>query len=165
MKKFEELYRESYPMVYAFLLSLTKDRETAEELTQETFLKAMKGIGKYKGDCKITTWLIQIAKNNYFSHFRKNQKLVKKEYLKRLEIDHDKAPEEYFIEKESMRFLHTVIRNLDEPYQEVVILHLFGELSFKEISKRYNKSESWARVIFYRAKSKIKTVWMEENNE
>ena len=74
MQQIEELYNTYFHDVYLYLLSLTHREETAEEITQETFFKAMKSVGSFKGDCDIRVWLCQIAKNTYLTLAKKSNR-------------------------------------------------------------------------------------------
>lgn len=65
-EKIDQIYRENAQAIYKYLCSLTRDCGLAEELTQETFFQAIKGIDKFRGDCKISVWLCQIAKNLWY---------------------------------------------------------------------------------------------------
>ena len=150
--EFETIYNQYFREVYSFVLSLSRNNDVAEEITQETFFKALKGIDKFKGNCKLNVWLCQIAKNTYFTYLDKQ---------KRFDIDDiseqasGTSIEEMLLVKEENLRLHKVLHRLDEPYKEVFTLRVFGELSFKEISELFEKTESWARVTFHRAKGKI----------
>ena len=150
--EFETIYNQYFREVYSFVLSLSRNNDVAEEITQETFFKALKGIDKFKGNCKLNVWLCQIAKNTYFTYLDKQ---------KRFDIDDvseqasGTSIEEMLLVKEENLRLHKVLRRLDEPYKEVFTLRVFGELSFKEISELFEKTESWARVTYHRAKGKI----------
>lgn len=133
---------------------LTKNPDLAEELTQETFYKAYKNIDKFEGKSKMSVWLCQIAKNAYYSYLRKEQRIdysaVDEQMTSTINIEAE------FINTQKSISLHKIIHTLDEPYKEVFNLRLFGELSFKHIGEILGKSESWARVTYYRAKEKIK---------
>lgn len=159
MTEFETIYLNYSKEIYRFLLSLTRNEHMAEELTQETFYKAFKYIGKFNGTCKMSVWLCQIAKNTYFTHYNKQKKVVSEIDE---EIPDDTCFEENVINKEMMLQIHRKLHNLNEPYKEVFALHLFGELSFFQISQLFDKSESWARVTYFRAKLKIKEALEEE---
>ena len=151
--RFEDIYLEYYPSIYRYLLSLTKNSSLAEELTEETFFKALKNIKKYNPEYKIFTWLCTIAKNTYYSTYQKNKK------IEPLDID-IKANNEEIINKiitsETNEELLKIIHNLEEPYKEVFTLRFYGDLSYKQIGNIFNKTESWARLTFYRSKLKIK---------
>lgn len=152
MNEFEEVYKQYFEDVYKYALALTHDKQIAEEITQETFFKALRAIDKFDGRCKLYVWLCQIAKNTYFT-FRKQE-------IKRSEIDETLQPDNSFEEKmlvkETLFEIHKIVHRLDEPYKEVFSLRTFGELSFQKIGELFGKSESWARVTYHRAKIKIK---------
>jgi len=127
----------------------------AEEITQETFFKALKNIDKFDGKCKLYVWLCQIAKNTYFSYSTKQKKTLSttdktQEYSDAIDI------ENLLVVKERAIEIHKILHELEEPYKEVFTLRVFGELSFLQIGNLFMKTESWARVTYHRAKKKIK---------
>lgn len=158
---FDELYSEYFQVVYRFILKLSADRELSEDITQETFIKALKNIKSFKGDCKISVWLCQIAKNIYFSHTKKNAR------LKTIPIDEISGQicEPDFTSKELLLEIHRILHSLPEPYKEVFTLKTFADLSLAEISQLFGKSESWARVTYLRAKQKLQVLLKENNYE
>lgn len=149
----ESLYREYFKDVYLYVKSLSGDVHVAEDITSETFLKAIKSINSFKGDCDIRVWLCQIAKNTYFSYLRKNKALV---FTDVEEEEKDKIDvEKRLCSKEESLRIHEILHNLNEPYKEVFTLRVFAELSFKEIGKIFGKTENWACVTYHRARKKI----------
>ena len=153
MTDFDELYKEYYPYIYRYVHRLSGKHEIAEEITQETFLKILKNIGKFRGDCKLNVWMCQIAKNTFYSYVQKEKMYV--DYpLESVETGDDM--EAMLVDREQALKLHRILHQLEEPYKEVFSLHVFGELSLKEIAQLFQKTESWARVTFYRAKLKIR---------
>ena len=148
---FEQIYRLYFRDVYTFMLSLSHNESIAEEITQETFYKALQNIDQYKAECKMSVWLCQIAKNTYFTYLEKQKRL----HPALTEQQDDKSVEQQFLKKEKAFYLHKLLHRLDEPYKEVFTLRVFGELPFAEISQLFGKTESWARVTFHRAKQKI----------
>lgn len=68
---FEDIYNRYFKDVYLFALALSKDSHLAEEITQETFFKALKQSRQFRGTCSVKSWLCQIAKNQYISHTRR----------------------------------------------------------------------------------------------
>lgn len=151
---FEEIYKKNYSIVFGFLVSMTKNRTLAEELTAETFYKAIQNIEKYDGKYKISSWLCQIAKNEYFKYYKSHKKLTNMEALEEIP-ENVPGLEEMFIDKDMALKIHSLLHKMEEPYKEVFTLRLFAELSFQQIGDILGKSENWARVIFYRAKIKI----------
>ena len=153
MQEFEEIFRDFTPVVFRFLLSLCGDESLAEELTSETFYQAYLHIGQYRGDCKIETWLCQIAKNALYKEQKRRGRFTQGGYLESVETDNNYF--ETIANKEQAMQIHKHLHLLKEPYREVFMLRVFGDLSFKEIADICDKSESWAKVTFYRAKSKL----------
>lgn len=152
MTEFEEIYSQYFADIYKYALSLCRNETLAEEITQETFFKALKSIDKFKGDCKIRVWLCQIAKNTYFSLCQKNKHITDESY----EENEGECIEQKLIKSETAWEMHKILHFLDEPYKEVFTLRVFGELPFLQIAELFGKTESWARVTFHRAKIKLK---------
>lgn len=157
--EFESIYNQYFREVYSFVLSLSRNDKVAEEITQETFFKALKNIDKFKGNSKLSVWLCQIAKNTYFTYLDKQKRFVTDEIPEQAS---EKCIGEMILNKEETFRLHKVLHHLEEPYKEVFTLRIFGELSFKEISELFEKTESWARVTFHRSKRKIQDLLEEE---
>ena len=148
----EEIYKEYFSIIYKYLCSLSHNESIAEELTQETFYRAVKNIKKYKGTCKMSTWLCQIAKNLWYTELKKERR--------NLDIDIEEMYEspdilEEYINKEQKMELYKKIAKLDDKTKEVIYLRLNG-VTFKEIGEILGKNENWAKIIFYRGKEKLK---------
>ena len=156
MQDIEKIYEQYFEIVNKYLFCLTHNNDISEELTQETFYKAVKKINTYKGECKISVWLCQIAKNSWYDYCKKNKNILKLgEEL--LEVN-DSSPEEKIISNDEKILLYRKLQLLDDKTREVIYLRITGELSFKEIGIILNKTENWARVTFYRGKNKLKEV-------
>ncbi|WP_225742820.1 RNA polymerase sigma factor [Marinilactibacillus sp. Marseille-P9653] len=154
MVELEEIYSLYFKDVYFFAYSLTKDKHLAEDITSETFLKALKSLDSFKGESDIRVWLFQIAKNTYYSYLRKSKKETGLDSLEEIKAETD-IEKTVFAKEESMN-IHKVLHQLSEPYKEVFTLRLFGGLSFKQIAELFDKTDNWACVTFYRAKTKIR---------
>ncbi len=153
----EEIYQQYSTIVYKYLCSLTNDTELSKELMQETFYSAIKGISNFKNECSINVWLCQIAKNKWKDHLSKTKKLNIISFDDNIELSLlDNNIERSIDEKDEIIQLYKKIHKLDEITREVFYLRLKGELSFKEIGEILNKTEEWARIIFYRGKIKLK---------
>lgn len=157
---FEEIYKQNYRIVYGYLFTLCNNENLAEELSAETFYKAFLNFSHFRGESKLSTWLCQIAKNEYLRYIRKN----KRTQTITSELPDDKYFEERIQDKDTALRLHRLLRTLDEPYKEVFTLRIFAELSFYEIGQVIGKSENWARVTYYRAKIRLKQQ-MEDSDE
>lgn len=153
MIEFEEIYERYFKDVYKYALSLTRSPDLAEEITQETFFKALQAIDRFDGRCKLFVWLCQIAKNTYFTS---KQRSGREDALPEELGWDDCSLEEHFLDRESSFEIHQRLHALEEPYKEVFSLRTFGELPFQQIGALFGKTESWARVTYHRAKLKIK---------
>lgn len=152
----EELYRTYFDIVYRYIRSISQDGALAEEVTQETFFKALEKIDQFRGDCDVRVWLCQIAKNTLYDHLKKQKKqLLGDEKLEKIESAGGELLEEKLAQRSQAMEIHKVLHRLSEPYKEVFSLRIFGELTFREIGMLFGKSENWARVTYYRARVKI----------
>ena len=156
MQDIEKIYEEYFETVNKYLFCLTHNNDISEELTQETFYKAVKKINTYNGECKMSVWLCQIAKNLWYDQCRKNKKIMDKENI--LNMQDIDTTEEQVISNDQKMLIYKKMQELDVKTREVVYLRITGELSFKEIGIILNKTENWARVTFYRGKQKLKEV-------
>lgn len=153
MLDFEMVFRENNQFVFRFLMKLCGDVSLAEELTQETFFRAYMNLSALRNEDKVAAWLCQIAKNTYFAWF--NEQKRKQPISQPIPADSTPDIAELFEEKELAGRAFSVLHALEDPYKEVFMLSVFGGLSLKDISAMFGKSESWARVTYYRAKQKI----------
>lgn len=175
MDSFQEVYEKYYKKLYRYLYRLSGDEHLAEELTQETMYKAFLHIEKFQGRCSIYTWLCEIGKNAWLSECsRRNrfqttvqmvkskagnegntsvedQKSISQKCWDRSSFD----LEQDVIVRWQRKILRQEVIKLPEPYQNVVILRIYADLDFKEIAGQYEKSESWARVTFFRGKKML----------
>ena len=151
MPDFEEAYRLYFADVYKYALALSRDGAVAEEITQETFFRALSTIGAFRGDCQLRVWLCRIARNLYTDLCRERRR-----FRDSPEEPADGGLEEGVADRDTARRLHVLLHALPEPYREVFSLRTFGELSFAQIGELFSKSESWARVTYFRARGKLK---------
>ncbi len=152
MPDFEKIYTEYFSDVYRYVLSICKNEAIAEDITQDTFFKALKKIDTFNGNCKLYVWLCQIAKNTYLNYLKKHRhtELIENEDIcSPFDIERD------FLNKDEVKRLHNILHHLDEPYKEVFTLRVFGDLPFSQIGELFGKTDSWARLIFYRAKKRL----------
>lgn len=151
----DSIYKEYGKMVHNYLFCLCRDVHMADELTQETFYQALKNINSFRGECKISSWLCQIAKNLWFRESKKNGKILFSNEENELELKSNESIEKDCISHMETIDLFRILHNLDEKTKELMYLRLTGMLSFKEIGNILGESEVWARVTFYRTKQKI----------
>jgi RNA polymerase sigma-70 factor (ECF subfamily) len=106
----------------------------------------------------VETWLIQIAKHLYYNFADKSSR--------RKRIDEEQADvkprqesvEEGLIRKEYSQRISRILHDLKEPYKEVFMLRVYGELAFKDIGDLFDRSDAWARVTYHRARNMIREV-------
>lgn len=153
----EALYRENYPIVYGYLLSLCGDPTLAEDLTAETFLRAVEKIGTYNAAYKPSTWLCTIGRNLYRNHLRRSRRHT--------DLPEDlpcsaPSPETLLLQREQARQVLQAAENLPPQQRQVLYMRMEG-MSFRSIGLALGKTENWARVTFFRVKTKL----LEETEE
>lgn len=157
MQNIEEIYKEYSITVYKYLFCLTQNRDISEELTQETFAIAVEDIKKFRGECKLSVWLCQIAKHLWYKELKKRKKNANVSFEEVNDtILYDESLEEIICEKEEKLKLFKDMQKLDEKSREVMYLRMVGNLSYEEIGEILGKTANWSRVTFYRAKQKIR---------
>jgi RNA polymerase sigma-70 factor (ECF subfamily) len=149
----EKLYREHASTVFRYVMSLSHDQSVAEEITQDTFCKAIRSIHRFEGTCKISVWLCQIAKHLWYQHLEKEKR--RPGALPDELPDTRESLEAKVLREETRLEVYQAVHLLEDPYREVMLLRISGEFSFREIGEIMQKSENWARVTFFRAKEKI----------
>ena len=154
MTEFCDVYDKYFREVFRFVLAITRDESLAEEITQETFYKALDKLDSFDGRCKLSVWLCQIAKNTYISMCRKEKYVVRD--ANTTDIPDTDSMEDCLCERETAFSVYKILHQLEEPYKEVFSLRVFGELSFRQIAELFGKTEGWARVTYHRARLKIK---------
>ena len=164
MSSFEEMFSRYFGRVYKFALKLTRSTEQAEDITQQTFYRALEKIDTFEGRSDVGTWLCSIAKNEYFDRCRRNR-----------EQSHDPGSHVFgrtsgdvaddVLQEHQRMQIHRHLHELDEPYREVFMLRVFGELKYAQIASLFGKTESWARVTYYRAKMELQNRIKEEEHE
>ena len=162
MQNMEEIYKEYFETVKKYLFCLTHNNDIAEELTQETFYKAVKNIHTFKDDCKISVWLCKIAKITWLDSIKKNKNIKDMADNELFEIESLETTDETVISNQGKLELYKKIQKLDEKTRDVIYLRITGDLNFKEIGDIFNKTENWARITFYRGKQKLKEVKLHE---
>ena len=152
MSELAEIYRIYFDDVYRYLLALSHDAQLAEELTSETFCRAMRALPGFRGACDIRVWLCQIAKNLYYSQLRREKRLAPLEDCRIAEESHEEELEDHSEAARIQELLHA----LREPYKEAFMWRVYGEKSFRDIGALFGKTGNWACVTYHRAKRMIR---------
>lgn len=147
----EDIYKDYADGVFKYLVSISGDPDLAEELTQETFLKAITHADSFDGSVKIFTWLCAIAKNAYISYLRKEKR---RKNTAQTENYHEPDMLSGLGETEIYKAVHS----LPEPFRELILLRIHTDMSFAQIGEIFGRGENWARVNFYRGKEKLKQI-------
>ncbi len=153
-ESFDQIYQMYFDPVYRYALSLSRNPDLAEEITQETFFKAMRSLDAFRGESSIKSWLCSIARNLLIDQQRKNrtQPIEDAQNLPDTAI----GPEESIMRQDESMRIHRLLHHLEEPYREVFTLRTLGQLSFRDIGELFGKSENWACVVYHRARAMIK---------
>lgn len=159
MESFEQIYSSYLKDVYQYVFSLCRDPAEAEEITQETFFQALKSLSSFRGECKLIVWLCQIAKHIYYARQNKRKRLAHQppEELppQMLRGSADTSMEQRLLDEADAMAIHRQLHDLEEPYKEVFMLRVFGELPFRKIADLFGRTEGWARITYHRAKLRI----------
>jgi len=158
---FDQIYQEYFDSVYRFVLSLSRNPQIAEEITQETFFKAMRSLNQFQGKSSLKSWLCAIAKNLWLSEQRKKKDQPIDDAIQL--PDPAIGPEEAIVRQDESMRIHRLLHHLDEPYREVFTLRTLGQLCFRDIGELFGKSANWACVVYHRARAEIKEK-MEESS-
>ena len=162
MQDMDAVYRQYSQMVYRYLLSLTRNADLADELTQETFYQAIKSIERFEGECKLSTWLCSIAKNQLQNYHRRVRSVPDDQYDMASPISLS-AETETIHRLEAMELIR-LLHEIPDPYREVLYLRLFGNLSFADIGSIMGRTENWSRVTYYRGKERLRKEWEKNEN-
>lgn len=150
----EKMYETCYMKVYSFVMTLAGNKDTAQEITQETFFRAMTSKEPFRGESQQLSWLCAIAKNLYTDQLRHDSHFAGE--LPEDRPDSSGSIEQALADEDQSFRIHKALHELEEPYKEVFQLRVFGELSFKQVGDIFRKTESWARVTYHRARMKLK---------
>ena len=152
--EFEEIYTTYFSDVYMYIRRLSRDEHLAEEITSETFFKAISSIESFRGECDIRVWLKKKKKNCYFTYLKKTQRI---DSIEDIEIaEQSENFEERFFQKDAAMQIQKVLHDIPDPYKEVFMWRVFAEMSFKQIGQIFHKSENWACVTYHRARKMIR---------
>ncbi len=157
MTDFEKLYEDYFNDVFLYICRLSGNEHIAEEITSDTFFKAMHSVDRFRGECDIRVWLCQIAKNCYFSYLKKQKKVQSLQDSELLILpDLSDTAEEQILRADEAERIRKILHEIDEPYKEVFMWRVFADMSFKQIGQIFARSENWACVTYHRARKQIR---------
>ena len=147
----ESFYRENYRIVYGYLLSLCGDPTQAEELTADTFCRAVEKVDTYDARFKPSTWLCTIARNLFLNECRRKRKMTALEAAEYMAVP---SAEAVVMEKATLEEVWRILQGSAYEQRQVFLMRLEG-MAFRDIGLALGKTENWARVTYFRVKSKI----------
>lgn len=147
---FEALYTACFPKLYRFALSMSRSGTEAEEIVQETFLRAMQSADKLPDNANVDAWLFRIARNVHISRLRKHKREAGDAALDAVPSGED--IEDRLLNQDQAHQILRLLHTLDEPYKEVFTLRALGDVPYSQIAALFGKGESWARVTYHRAR-------------
>lgn len=157
---FEQIYNENVSKIYLFIYKMCGDSDLAEELTQETFLRSFAAFPSYRGESKVYTWLAAIAKNTYFTYLKKNKLYMDAIPLEEAVVhffsNENNLQDGDFLKEDIYNAMRELVYELPDKYKETVLLRIYAEMSFKEVAETMGISENSAKVLYFRAKNKLK---------
>lgn len=157
---FSLIFAHHHRFIYKFIYSMVVDRSLAEELTQETFLGAYKGIQALRGESKLRTWLCGIAKNTVYKSLRARHKegTQFEGELESLNVidEQNPMPDKQFLSKELNRLIEAALGKLDEDKRLVFTLKEFQNLSYGEIAEITGFSIPKLKTDLHRAKTEMR---------
>ena len=157
VQDFATIYETYFSHVYRYARSLTLDEQAADDITAETFLRAMQALPRFRGECDIRVWLCQIAKNIWLTEQKKRARLADDGESVLDVLPDSSDPAEEAADRDAARSLHRALHCLEEPYREVFSLRVFAELPFADIGELFGHNAHWACVTYHRACDKLRS--------
>ncbi|OFZ28394.1 MAG: hypothetical protein A2622_04655 [Bdellovibrionales bacterium RIFCSPHIGHO2_01_FULL_40_29] len=159
-KSFESLLDRYGDLVYGCSLKLIKDKQKAEDMAQETWLKIIKNANSYSPMGSVKSWILQINRNLIIDEFRSQNKWNQSEDINEVEIsDVALNSDEVLADYEDKEKLKKVFIDLEPREKLVLTMVLVEELSHAEIAQKLNLSITLIKTIIFRAKKSIKEKW------
>lgn len=161
MFKIEDLYIKYKDDIFKYLVSITKNPQLSEDLLSDTFLAAIKSLYNFQNKSDIKTWLFSIARHKWYEHLRKSHDHIDIDTL--FEIYISDSPEETIFNNQIAEKILNLLEKESPRNKDIILMRSEG-YSYYEISKKFNISESSARVIDFRTKNHIKKILEKENH-
>lgn len=150
--------------IYTLIYQMVNHAETAEDLSQEVFVKLFRTISQFRGQSKFTTWLYRLTVNivqDYRRSIKGKSFLNLIDKMKEWLPSSDSLPEQQIIAKEERDLKWQLIGELPEKYRLILILHYLKEFSYQEIAEITELPTKTIETRLYRAKKMLKERWME----
>lgn len=157
---FAHLVEEHQAKLFNFIYRYTRNREDAEDLTQDTFVKAFRNLHRYDSKYSFSTWLYTIARRTAYNHFRDRKPTEAMEYDIAASSD---TPDVEAAREDEKSWVWRAAQNLKPDFREALSLKYIDDLSIEEISKIMGKSQTNVKIILFRARNQLKKLRNIEN--
>ncbi len=173
-KAYADIVKRFREQIYHFIYRMVKDKAQAEDLTQETFIKAFRALSSFNSDYAFSTWLYKIAANNCIDYFRKKKLATcsldtpikaKNGEIQRDFPDKEQGPESELISKERTGQIQVAIDSLPKKYKEAILLRHSQDKSYEEIAKELNIPLGTVKVRIFRAREMLKSRLLEQQRQ
>jgi len=158
---FEEIIKKYEKKIYGFIYKMVREECSAEDLTQEVFIKVYQNIESFDMNKTFVTWLYTIAKNTTFNYLKKSNRVKftqiheNMDYTMKGDLKINENPEALYEEKEKLVYLYRIIHRLPLKYRELILLKYVEKLSYKKISEQLNISVTTVESRLYKARQKL----------
>ncbi len=152
-------------LVYTLAMRMVKNREEAEEVSQDTFIKAYKSLSRFKGDSKFSTWIYRVAYNTCLDRLKKNKRqqntVAIDEYTEHQVKTIDNALDRIEVQ-EKQQAIKNCLELLPSEDSFLLTLYYFDELSLDEISKVIGLKPNNVKVKLFRSRKRLATILKEQ---
>jgi RNA polymerase sigma-70 factor (ECF subfamily) len=161
-RRLETLYREHHAAVLRYLVRMSGSRELAEELAQETFIRAAAGLFAFRGDCSVATWLFRIARNCYLNTRRRpNPARIDTDELLAIPDGGSGDPARHYAASERRDLIGLALAQLHERQRSLLLLRDAEGLSYAEIADVLEMSLAAVKVNLFRARNAFRAAYAE----
>jgi len=181
VNSFEIIVKKYEKMIYNLAMAKTQNRENAQDITQECFLRAYKMLRSYRTDSAFSTWIYRICQNLVFDFYRKNKKIKTvslsvpdsddggdenfKNFRETDIADTSGEPSEQIIREEKIKKIRQIINSLPEDLRDIIILRDIKNLSYTEIADMLDVEIGTVKSRLNRAREKFKNYIIKNNKD
>jgi RNA polymerase sigma-70 factor (ECF subfamily) len=162
-KAFRQLVERYQPMAFSVVRGVLGDRDDAEDVLQNVFIKVFRGLRSFRGDAKLSTWIYRIARNEAVNAARKTQLSGPSVDDIDLPASERSRPDQQYRDKDRRKHLERCLGELEENYRVVLELRYMGEMSYQEVSDATELPIGTVKTYIHRAKLELKRVMTRRN--
>ncbi len=159
MAAYDEIFSKYYKPVSYYIFKMVYNKEIAEDITQDTFIKVYKALGNVDDNVRLSSWIYRIAHNACIDYIRKNKSTLELLDNAKEICDLNRGPEQQFMNKELHDKIVRVMGKINSRYRSVLILRDYNDLSYKDISIVLKCSESAIKSLIHRARLEFQKVF------